>query len=217
MTRGSNSPLYDDTDLQVFSQEIRLASTGEGAVPVAGRRVLPAVRSRIRADAADAGLRRADPGPDRRRQLGLQRAARYAVLLAPDLRLQAVRAVRRSHLPLQSAVGAHRRPALLRLRGRSPAHLRGPVRRPGLHRRARFDELRRRLAARDPRVQPDRGRAVQRAGRPRASGSAASTIRSTSACARPTTSSPTAATRTSRTRRRPTTRSAPRPASPMAA
>ena len=26
-----NSPLYDDTDLQVFSQEIRLASTGEGA------------------------------------------------------------------------------------------------------------------------------------------------------------------------------------------
>jgi iron complex outermembrane receptor protein len=26
-----NSPLYDDTDLQVFSQEVRLASTGEGA------------------------------------------------------------------------------------------------------------------------------------------------------------------------------------------
>ena len=33
---------------------------GRGAVPVAGRRVLPAVRSQVRAEPADAGLRRAD-------------------------------------------------------------------------------------------------------------------------------------------------------------
>ena len=40
-----NSPLYDDTDLQVFSQEMRLRFHGRRAVPVAGRRVLPAVRT----------------------------------------------------------------------------------------------------------------------------------------------------------------------------
>ena len=53
-----------------FSQELRLASTGDGSVRVAGRRVLSGRGPRVRADPADAGLRRL-PAPvgdaDRRR------------------------------------------------------------------------------------------------------------------------------------------------------
>ena len=55
-----DSPLIDNTDLQVFSQEIRLRLHGRRSVPVGGWRVLSAVRPRVRADPADARLRRAD-------------------------------------------------------------------------------------------------------------------------------------------------------------
>ena len=63
------------TDLQVFSQEVRLASTGEGAVPVAGGRVLPARRSRVRRRRC---RRRAMTRSCRRAEHGVQRAARHA-------------------------------------------------------------------------------------------------------------------------------------------
>ena len=67
---------------------------GRRSVPVAGRRVLSAIRSSIRPEPADAGLRRIDPGAGRRGQQRFQLAARHAVLLRPELRLQAIRRVR---------------------------------------------------------------------------------------------------------------------------
>ena len=129
-----NSPLHDDTDLQVFSQEIRLASTGEGAfqwlvgafyqqsdrkygqtLPTPGYDAL--TQDLIGADSSDFNAPPDTPFYSRLsydfQQFALFGEATYR---------------------FSPALGAHRRPALLRLRRRSPAHLRGPVRRPGIYR-----------------------------------------------------------------------------------
>ena len=53
-----DSPLIDSTDLQVFSQELRLASTGEGPFQWLVGAFYQQCGSRLRAEPADAGLRR---------------------------------------------------------------------------------------------------------------------------------------------------------------
>ena len=117
-----DSPLIDETDMQVFSQELRLASTGEGAFQwLVGAFYQTADR--------DYAQTLPTPGYDDSPAARHGRARRHALLLTAVLRFPAVRGVRRSDLSLQSAVGAHRWPAVLRFRRRPRHHDRGRVRR----------------------------------------------------------------------------------------
>ena len=129
-----DSPLYDTTELQAFSQEVPPRVQRRRRVPVAGRRVLSASRPRLRPDLPTPGYDAITRATDRRGQRGLQRAARHAVLLRFELQLPAVRGVRRRHLPLHRRVGADR--SVLRyydFNEDRAADLRRLVRRRGLH------------------------------------------------------------------------------------
>ena len=83
-----NSPLIDETDLQVFSQELRIASTGEGSFQwLAG----------VFYQQADRDYAQTLPTPGYDAILAARPWARprgHALLLAAHLRLQAVRGVR---------------------------------------------------------------------------------------------------------------------------
>ncbi len=213
-----DSPLIDSTDLQVFSQELRLASTGEGPFQWLVGAFYQQADREYGQDLPTPGydailLRRTPPGRD---SAYLQRPARHAVLFRSQLRFQPVRTVRRGYLPLHSGVGADCGPALLRLQRRPHADLRRGLCRPGLHRRAGLNRFGRFLAARHPCFQPRRRRADQCAGVAWLPTRRYQRSAQRRDCAPPTTSSCTAAIPPGMTRRRLTTRSAPRLAWPTA-
>ena len=161
-----NSPLFDTTDLQAFSQEIRLSSSGDES-PSTGWSVR-STRTWIGATARTCRRRatmRSLAG------LGLDPAP---FLAPPDTPFFSDSSTTSSssplfgegHLSLQRAVGADGRRALLRLRRRPHAHVPRRVRRyratlnePGSTSSDGFSPRA------DPRVRAERRRAVHRAGR----------------------------------------------------
>ncbi len=155
-----NSPLYDTTDLQTFSQEIRFASTEEGPFQwVAGAFYQQYDR--------EYGQNLPTPGYDALTQdlLGVDSSDFNAPPDTPffsDLTydFEQFAVFGEATYRFNPQVGADRGSALLRLQRRSPAHFRGTVRRRGLHRPAGIDRVRWVLAARDPVVQPQQERVV---------------------------------------------------------
>ena len=138
---------------------------GRGSVPVAGRRVLPAVRPQVRAEPADPGLRRHSPADSiaATARTSMRRPIRRSISdLSYDFKQFAVFGEATYRFSPQWALTAG-----LRYYDFSEDRLltfAGLLRRPGLHQPAGFDELRRLLAARDPGLQPQQERAVHGAG-----------------------------------------------------
>ena len=196
-----DSPLHDDTDLQVFSQEIRVASTGEGPFQwLAGAFYQQADRKY--------GQTLPTPGYDASPLRLIDRDSAdfnappdtpFYSRLSYDFKQFAVFGEATYRFSPQWALTAGLR--YYDFSEDRTAHLRRRLRRPGLHGPAGFGELGRLLAARHPGVQSQQATCSSPRRRRAASVSAASTIRSTSACARRRISSPTAATRTGKTRR----------------
>ena len=161
-----DSPLIDSTDLQVFSQELRLASTGEGPFQwLVGAFYQQADREygqNLPTPGYDAILlRRTPPGRD---------SAFYNA--PPDTPYFSDLNYDFSQFALFGEATYRFTPAWALTAGlryydferRPHADLRRGLCRPGLHRRAGLDEFGRRFAARHPRVQPRRRRADHRAG-----------------------------------------------------
>ena len=111
-----DSPLIDTTNLEVFSQEVRLASDGGGAfdwlVGAFYQEIDREYGQNLPTPGYDAFLARDRPAAE----LGFQRAAGYAVLLEGPVHSRADSAVRRRHLALHRPVEPDGRRALLRLR-----------------------------------------------------------------------------------------------------
>ena len=163
---GSTHRCIDSTDLQVFSQELRLASTGEGPFQWLVGAFYQQSDREYGQDLPTPGydailLRRTPPGRDSA-YYNAPPDTPYFSDLNYDFSQFAL--FGEATYRFTPAMGADRGSALLRLQRRPHADLRRGLCRPGLHRRAGLDGFGRFLAARHPRLQPRRRRADQRAG-----------------------------------------------------
>ena len=173
-----DAPLDDATTAKSFTQELRLAGGDDRFDWVAGASSTATCERDYGQSLLVGRLRGADRHPD----AGHSAPARRALLLRPELRLRPARALRRGDLGGHRPLRPHRRPALLRLRGRPRADLRRHLRAdPGTHVVSQpgppAPTASRRASSRAG------SRATRRRSTPRsrrASGSAASTTRSTS-------------------------------------